>query len=115
VGFSPELTMNVIPNRANYRAGEMVAAELRMQVRYPNQSGFEPYLTVNTGYSVIFRTDADSATGPLVTAGLGGRFRLSHRHALFVEADYQKGFQSLDGTDHAPSYVILSAGWQTGM
>jgi hypothetical protein len=113
VGVSPELTFNVIPNRSDYVVGEMLVADIRTQVRYPNDSGIEPYAAFNTGYSVIRRSGTDSARGAVLTGGLGARFRVSARQKLFFEVDYQRGFQSIDNEAYAPSYLIVVAGWQT--
>ena len=114
VGVSPELTLNVIPNRSDYYVGTMLAGDARIQLRYPTQTRFEPYAMATCGYSVIWRADASSAKGPVVGGAVGSRLQLSSRHSVFLEAAYQKGFQRVDGGDYGPSYVIVSAGWQVG-
>jgi len=113
VGFSPEITLNVIPNRSDYYAGKMLVADARLQARYPNQGRFEPYGIVTGGYSVIWRAGGvGSAKGPTVGGMVGCRLKIGGRHAIFAEVGYQKGFQTADGGAYGPSYVITSAGWQ---
>jgi hypothetical protein len=114
VGFAPEVSVNVIPNRSDYYVGEMLLFDARLQVRYPNQSHFEPYVIATGGYSVIWRNGASTAYGPAVGVTLGLRGKFAVRHALFAEASYQKGFQSTGGDAYRPSYVIMSVGWQAG-
>jgi len=112
VGFSPEITLNVIPNRSDYVVGKMFVADARLQARYPNQSRFEPYGIVTGGYSVIWRDGIGSAEGPTVGGTVGCRVKLGQRHAIFGEIGYQKGFQTADGGAYGPSYLITSVGWQ---
>jgi len=115
IGFSPELTLNVIPNRSDYHVGEMLAGVVRMEARYPNRTRFQPYAVATGGYSVIWRANANSAKGFVVEAGIGSRLVLASRHALFIEIDYQKGFQTVDGGDYGPSYFVIGSGWQIGL
>jgi hypothetical protein len=116
IGFSPEITLNVIPNRADYYVGKMFVADARLQARYPNQWHFEPYAIVTGGYSVIWRAGgAGSAKGPTVGGMVGCRVQIGKRHAIFGEVGYQKGFQTADGGAYGPSYVITGAGWQLAL
>ena len=112
IGFSPEITLNVIPNRSDYYAGKMLVADARLQAHYANQSHLEPYGIVTGGYSVIWRAGAGSAKGPTVGGMIGCRVKIGQRHAIFGEVGYQKGFQTADGGAYGPSYVITSAGRQ---
>jgi hypothetical protein len=115
LGFSPEITLNVIPNRSDYHVGEMLLGNARLQVRYPNRSRFEPYAVLASGYSVICRSGADAASGPVAGGALGLRARVAGWHAIFTELTYQKGFQTVDGGAYGPSYLIIGAGWQVGI
>jgi hypothetical protein len=115
VGLSPEVTLNVIPNRSDYRVGEMLLVDARLQVRYPSQGRFEPYAIATGGYSVIWRADEGSANGPAIGGTLGLRAKFASRHAVFAEVSYQRGFQTADGGPYRPSYIITSAGWQMGL
>ena len=115
LGFSPEVTLNVIPNRSDYVVGEMLLGNARVQVRYPNRSRFEPYAILTGGYSVIWRSGDDAASGPVAGGALGLRARVAGTHAIFAELTYQKGFQTLDGGAYGPSYLIIGAGWQVGI
>jgi hypothetical protein len=112
IGFSPEITLNVIPNREGYHGGQMFVADARLQARYPNQSHFEPYGLATGGYSVIWWPGSGSAQGPTVGGMIGCRVKLGQRHAIFGEVGYQKGFQTEDGGAYGPSYLITSVGWQ---
>jgi hypothetical protein len=114
VGLSPEITLNVIPNRSDYHVGEMLLLDARLQVRYPSEGRFEPYAIATGGYSVIWRADTSSASGPAVGGTFGLRVKFAGGHAVFAEVSYQKGFQTADGGAYRPSYVIISAGWQVG-
>jgi hypothetical protein len=115
VGVSPELTLNVIPNRSDYIVGKMLVGDARFQFRYPTQTRFEPYAMLTGGYSIIWREEgASSATGPVLGGAVGASVHVSKRHALFVEIDYQKGFQTIDGHDYGPSYLIIATGWHAG-
>ena len=93
----------------------MLLCNARLQVRYPNRSRFEPYAVLASGYSVICRSGADAASGPVAGGALGLRARVAGTHAIFAELTYQKGFQSLDGGAYGPSYLIIGAGWQVGI
>jgi hypothetical protein len=116
VGFSPEITLNVIPNISDYHVGRMLVADARLQARYPNQGRFEPYAIVTGGYSVIWRAGGvGSAKGPTVGGMVGCRVKIGGRQAIFAEVGYQKGFQTVDGGAYGPSYVITSAGWQVAL
>ena len=111
VGVSPEVTLNVIPNRSDYVVGEMLLLNARLQVRYSDRR-LEPYALLTGGYSVIRRDASDSAWGAVVGAALGLRAKFAHRHGVFAEVDYQKGFQTVNDRAYGPSYIIVSAGWQ---
>jgi hypothetical protein len=113
VGASPEVTLNVIPNRSEYSAGRMVALAARLQAQYPGRV-VEPYAIATAGYSILWREGTSRASGPVVGASLGLRLRFAKRHAVFGELGYQKGFQQVDGRAYAPSYLITGAGWQVG-
>jgi hypothetical protein len=115
VGLSPEVTLNVIPNRDNYSVGEMLTFDVRLQARYPNQGPLEPYAIATGGYSVIWRAEGSAAHGPAVGVSLGLRLRFARRHAVFLEASYQKGFQRVDGGAYGSSYLVTGAGWQVGL
>jgi hypothetical protein len=114
LGVSPELTLNVIPNRSDYVVGKMLVGDARVQLRYPMQTRFEPYAMLTGGYSVIWRDGVSSATGPVLGGAVGCSVSLSRRHALFLEFNYQKGFQTVGGQDYGPSYLIIAAGWRGG-
>jgi hypothetical protein len=111
-GFSPEITLNVIPNRSDYVVGKMLAAHARVQIRYPNKSRYEPYALLTGGYSVILRDGSDSASGPIASLALGVRAQVSDRNSVFAETGYQRGFQTRQQYAYAPSYLVVSAGWQ---
>jgi hypothetical protein len=113
VGISPEVTLNVIPNRSDYAVGHMVTFDTRVQARYPSKGRIEPYAIMTGGYSAIWRNGAASAFGPAVGAALGLRLKFV-RHAVFAELAYQRGFQRVDGHAYGPSYLITSLGWQIG-
>lgn len=115
LGLAPEITLNVIPNRSDYRVGEMLVGNVRLQVRYPNRSILEPYAVLSGGYSVIWRSEADAAWGPVAGGVLGLRTKVAGAHAIFGELSYQKGFQALNGGAYGPSYLIIGAGWQVGI
>jgi hypothetical protein len=115
VGISPELTLNVVPNRSDYHGGEMLTFAARLQGRYPVQEHIEPYAIATAGYSVIWRADTSAASGPAVGGSLGLRLRFAKRHAVFAELSYQRGFQRVDGQAYSPSYLITGAGWQVGL
>ena len=116
VGFSPEITLNVIPNRSDYYVGKMLVADARLEAHYPNKGRFEPYAMATGGYSVIWRAGgAGSAKGPTVGGMVGGRVKIGDRNAIFAEVGYQKGFQTVDGGAYGPSYVITGAGWQVAL
>jgi hypothetical protein len=114
VGLSPDVTLNVIPNRAMESVGKMLTIEGRLQCRYPSDGALEPYVLLKPGYSVIWRTDANLASGFALGATLGLRLRFARRHGVFAELGYQRGFQRENGRAWAPSYLITSAGWQVG-
>jgi hypothetical protein len=113
VGISPEVTLNVYPNRAMTPGGHMLTIDARLQARYPGQK-IEPYAIVTGGYSVIWLSDVAPASGPAVGATLGLRLRVAKRHAMFAELSYQRGFQRTDEGAYSPSYLITGAGWQVG-
>jgi len=113
VGISPEVTLNVFPNRADYSVGNMLTFAARLQAQYPGHV-IEPYAVATGGYSLIWRDDGGRAWGPAVGASLGVRLRLSTRRALFGELGYQKGFQRADGSPYGPSYLIIGAGLRVG-
>jgi len=112
VGISPEVTLNVVPNRSGYHGGEMLVLDARLSARYPYQGLIEPYAIVTGGYSVIWRNEASAASGPAVGATLGLRLKFAQRHAVFAELGYQRGFQRVEGQAYSPSYLIMGAGWQ---
>jgi hypothetical protein len=114
VGASPEVTLNVIPNRSDYHAGHMLTLVVRLQARYSDWGRIEPYAIATGGYSIIWRADASTASGPALAGTLGLRLRFARRHAVFAELSYQKGFQRADGQAYGPSYLIMGAGWQLG-
>jgi len=114
VGLSPEVTLNVIPNRSDCPVGQMLAPTVRLQARYPNRTRFEPYALLTGGYSVILQDESDSASGLLAGGAIGVRARFANRHAVFGQVTYQKGFQTLAGEAYAPSYIITELGWQVG-
>jgi len=113
-GFSPEVTLNVIPNRSDYHRGDMLTPAVRLQARYPGWGWIEPYAIATGGYSIIWRSDASSASGPVAGGALGLRLSFARRHAAFAELGYQKGFQRVDGQAYGPSYLLTGAGWQVG-
>ena len=113
VGISPEVTLNVIPNRSDYSNGRMLTLAGRLQTQYPGRV-IEPYAIATGGYSLIWRVGTSRASGPAVGATLGLRLRFARRHAVFGELGYQKGFQRVDGGAYGPSYLITGAGWQVG-
>ena len=113
VGVSPEVTLNVIPNRSDYSNGRMATLAARLQAQYPGRV-IEPYAIATGGYSLIWRVGTSRASGPVVGATLGLRLRFAKQHAVFGELGYQKGFQRVDGGAYGPSYLITGAGWQVG-
>ncbi len=92
-----------------------LAVDARLQLRYPTQMRFEPYAMLTGGYSIIWRDGASSATGLVSGGALGAGIILSRRHALFFEVAYQRGFQTVEGSDYGPSYLIVTAGWRGGL
>lgn len=112
-GVSPEITLNVFPNRADSEVGDRLVLDGRVQLRYPSRL-FEPYVVVAGGYSRIFRSYKGTAQGPVVAAVLGGRGRLGRGHALIAELGYQKGFEFDSAGDYSPAYLVTGLGWQVG-
>ena len=90
---------------------------LRSQVKKSPLVGraVQPYAMLTGGYSVIWRSEADAASGPVVGGVLGLRVKVAGMHAIFSELSYQKGFQTLDSGAYGPSYLIIGAGWQVGI
>lgn len=111
VGIAPEVTLNVIPNRAAENIASMINLAARVQARYPGHVT-EPYAIVTGGYSLISREASGRAWGPVVGASLGVRLWYTKRRSVFGELGYQKGFQRADGSQYGPSYLIIGAGLQ---
>lgn len=113
VGASPSLTLNIIPNRSNYLVGTLFSGKARVVVQLPISQYVVPYLLVDGGYSAIFLDGGDTAHGLIASASLGLRVPI-RRHAVFLELGYEHGFQQLEGGAYAPSYGVVSLGWQMG-
>lgn len=117
IGFTPELTLNVIPKTAHYPISLMLAGSLRLKVEYPGLARVVPYALVQPGYSFLFGDEAGSgdAHGFVASAYVGTRVPIGARHSIFVEAGYMRGFQKDAGREYAPSYVVLAAGLQASL
>lgn len=115
VGFSPEVTLNIIPNYSDYVVGTMYGFMARFGVRYPSGHFFEPYGTLGCGYSMIVREHNPTASGLAgsVSAGVLGKF--AKRHAVFLEVSFMLGLQRINGSPYAPSYLVTSLGWRLGL
>lgn len=112
IGVGAEITANVIPNQASYVTGIMYDATVRVGARYPMVGRFEPYGMVTAGYSVIsFSAGMNSARGLLAGVSAGVQVKLGSRQRIFGQLGYQHGFQAVDGSDYAPSYVVTTLGW----
>jgi hypothetical protein len=117
IGFSPELTLNVIPRVVSYPISVMLAGVLRFKVEYPDLRSVVPYVLVTPGYSFLFGCCTDGAAsgdshGFVASAYAGMRIPLGARHSIFAEGGYMHGFQKDGGRDYAPSYVVVALGWQ---
>jgi hypothetical protein len=55
IGFSPELTLNVIPRVVSYPISVMLASVLRLKVEYPDLHSVVPYVLVAPGYHYCVR------------------------------------------------------------
>jgi hypothetical protein len=120
IGFSPELTLNVIPRVVSYPISVMLASVLRLKVEYSDLHSVVPYVLVTPGYSFLFGCCTDGAAGGdahgfVASAYAGTRIPIGVRHSIFAEAGYMRGFQKDGGRDYAPSYVVLAAGWQASL
>jgi hypothetical protein len=120
IGFTPELTLNVIPKTMDYPISVMLAGSLRLKAEYPGLARVVPYVLVEPGYSFLFGCCTDGggsgdAHGFVASAYVGTRLPIGARHSIFVEAGYMRGFQKDGGREYAPSYVVLAAGWQASL
>jgi hypothetical protein len=120
IGFMPEFTLNVIPRTTYYPVSAMTAGSLRVKVEYPELRVLAPYVLLAPGYSSMFvynNTGGSSgdAHGFVLSTYAGLRIFTGTRHSVFAEGGYLHGFQKNDGGRYAPSYVVLSAGWQMSL
>jgi hypothetical protein len=120
VGFSPEVTLNVIPRTNYYPISAMVAASLRLKLQYPGLRWLVPYVVLAPGYSLLFTYDnaggdSGDAHGFVVSGHVGVGGPIGVRHSVFAHVGYMRGFQSRSGGDYAPSYLVLAAGWQVSL
>jgi hypothetical protein len=120
IGFMPECTLNVIPKTTHYPVSAMIAGSLRVKVEYPGLRAVAPYVLLAPGYSSMFGYDdaggsSGDAHGFVVSAYAGLRILTGTRHSIFAEGGYLHGFQKNGGARYAPSYVVLSAGWQMSL
>jgi len=120
IGFSPELTLNVIPKTSNYPMSVMAAGSLRLKAEYPGLRTVVPYALLAPGYSFLFGCCTDGgasgdAHGFVASAYLGTRIPMGARHSIFAEVGYLRGFQKDGGRDYAPSYLVLACGWQASL
>ena len=120
IGFMPELALNVIPRTTYYPVSAMTAGALRVKVEYPGLRVLAPYVLLAPGYSSMFAYNntggsSGDAHGFVLSAYAGLRIPTGTRHSVFAEGGYQRGFQKNDGRRYAPSYLVLSAGWQMSL
>jgi len=120
IGFMPEFTLNVIPRTSYYPVSAMIAGTLRAQAEYPGQHVLAPYLLLAPGYSALFGYNntggsSGAAHGIVLSAYAGLRIPTGTRHSVLAEGGYLHGFQKSDGSSYAPSYLVLSAGWQISL
>jgi hypothetical protein len=120
IGFTPELTLNVIPRTMDYPISVMLAGSLRLKAEYPGLRAVVPYVLLAPGYSFLFGCCTDGAAGGdahgfVASAYLGTRVPIGARHSILVEVGYLRGFQKDGGRDYAPSYVVLAGGWQASL
>jgi hypothetical protein len=120
IGFSPELTLNVIPRVVSYPISVMLAGVLRVKVEYPDLRSVVPYVLITPGYSFLFGCCTDGAAsgdahGFLTSAYAGMRIPFGVRHSILAEGGYMRGFQKDGARDYAPSYVVLALGWQMSL
>jgi len=120
IGLMPELTLNVIPRTTYYPVSAMTAGSLRLKVEYPGLRVLAPYVLLAPGYSSMFAYNntggsSGDAHGFVLSAYAGLRIPTGTRHSVFAEGGYQHGFQKNDGHSYAPSYLVLSAGWQMSL
>jgi len=120
IGFTPELTLNVIPRALDYPISVMLAGSLRLKAEYPGLVSAVPYMLVEPGYSFLFGCCTDGAGsgdahGFVASAYVGTLFPIGTRHSIFVEVGYMRGFQKDGGREYAPSYLVLAAGWQVSL
>jgi hypothetical protein len=120
IGFMPEFTLNVIPRTTYYPVSAMIAGSLRVKVEYPGLRVLAPYVLFAPGYSLMSTyNNAGGSSGDahgFVLSGYAGlRIPTGTRHSVFAEGGYLHGFQKNDGGRYAPSYVVLSAGWQMSL
>jgi hypothetical protein len=117
IGFSPELTLNVIPKVVSYPVSVMLAGSLRLKAEYPDLRSVVPYALLAPGYSLLIGGFTDGyasgdAHGFVASAYAGLRIPIGARHSIFAEGGYMHGFQKDGPRDYAPSYVVLAVGWQ---
>lgn len=120
VGFMPELAFNVIPKLAtDYPASKMVAVSLRLKAQYPEWSFAVPYVLLAPGYSWLIGdrdlSEEGDARGFLLAAYGGLRVPITARHAVIAEAGYAHGFQEDGNRAYAPSYLVVTLGWQASL
>ncbi len=114
VGVSPSLTLNVIPNRSDYAVGTLFSGKARAVVQIPISRFVVPYVLLEAGYSAIFREEVETAHGLLASGSLGLRVPI-RSHAVLLELGYEHGFQELGGRAYAPSFCVVSLGWEMGL
>ena len=125
IGFSPELTLNVIPKvQGGYPVSALMAGSLRFKAQYPGWRRAVPYLLLAPGYSFI--SSYEDAGGcacsdyvqngdshGFMLAGYGGvRVRITQRHSVAAEMGYVHGFQAKGARTYAPAYLSVALGWQ---